>query len=105
NMLDRSKGTPTPGDTSLVRVPMQDTYIFSKNQKALRADYNFSSKANFFFHWVDDAQQESQGLGIFSGNSYPNSAITKPSFSFSNLSTSQVLPFCEIRKRVFSMSG
>jgi hypothetical protein len=71
NMLDRSKGTPTPGDTSLVRVPMQDTYIFSKNQKALRADYNFSAKANFFFHWVDDAQQESQGLGIFSGNSYP----------------------------------
>ena len=71
NRLDRSTGVPTPGDPSLVRVPMQDTYIFSKNQKALRADYNFSSKMNAFFHWVDDAQQESQGLGIFSGNAYP----------------------------------
>lgn len=71
NMLDRSKGAPTPGDPTLLRVPMQDTYIFSKNQKALRTDYNVSPKINFFFHWVDDAQQESQGLGIFSGNSYP----------------------------------
>jgi Carboxypeptidase regulatory-like domain len=71
NVLDRSTGAPTPGDPTLVRVPMQDTYIFSKNQKALRTDYNLGPKFNFFFHWVDDAQQESQGLGIFSGNSYP----------------------------------
>ena len=71
NMLDRSKGAPTPGDPTLIRVPMQDTYIFSKNQKALRTDYQVNSKLTFFFHWVDDAQQESQGLGIFSGNSYP----------------------------------
>jgi hypothetical protein len=71
NYLDRSQGAPIATDTSLVRVPIQDTYRFRKDQKTLRADYAISAKANFFFRWVDDAQQESQGLGIFSGNSYP----------------------------------
>jgi hypothetical protein len=71
NRLNRSTGAPIGTDPSLVRVPMQDTYVFSKNQKALRVDYNLSSKTNLFFRWVDDAQRESQGLGIFSGNSYP----------------------------------
>jgi hypothetical protein len=61
----------TPGTPDKVRVPFQDTYTFNKNQKALRADYNLSSKANLFFRWVDDGQQESQGFGIFSGNSFP----------------------------------
>ena len=62
---------PTPGVPDRVRVPFQDTYKFNKNQKALRVDYNLSSKTNLFFRWVDDAQQESQGFGIFSGNSFP----------------------------------
>lgn len=61
----------TPGQPGYVRIPFQDTYVFDKNQKALRVDYNLSSKANLFFRWVDDAQQESQGFGIFSGNSFP----------------------------------
>jgi hypothetical protein len=61
----------TPGVPDQVRVPFQDTYRFSKNQKALRVDYNLSAKTNLFFRWVDDAQQESQGFGIFSGNSFP----------------------------------
>ena len=61
----------TPGVPDRVRVPFQDTYKFNKDQKALRVDYNLSSKANLFFRWVDDAQQESQGFGIFSGNSFP----------------------------------
>ncbi len=71
NKLNRSTGAPIATDPSLVRVPMQDTYRFRKDQKTLRVDYAISSKANFFFRWVDDAQRESAGLGIFSGNSYP----------------------------------
>src|SRR5690242_11906886 len=62
---------PTPNTPDSVRVPFQDTYRFNKDQKALRVDYNISSKANAFFRWVDDAQRESQGYGIFSGNSFP----------------------------------
>jgi hypothetical protein len=66
-----SSFAPTPGQPGYVRIPFQDTYVFSKNQKALRIDYNLSSKTNLFFRWVDDGQQESQGFGIFSGNSFP----------------------------------
>lgn len=60
-----------PNAPELVRVPFQDTYTFHKDQKALRIDYAISSKANAFFRWVDDAQQESQNFGIFSGNTFP----------------------------------
>lgn len=61
----------SPAGPDLVRVPFQDTYKFGKNQKALRADYNVNAKTQFFFRWVDDGQQESQGFGIFSGNNFP----------------------------------
>ncbi len=71
NGLDRSAGVPIATDPSVVRVPMQDFYRFRKDQKALRVDYAMSARTNFFFRWVDDAQRESAGLGIFSGNSYP----------------------------------
>jgi hypothetical protein len=63
--------TPTPGNPDSVRIPFQDNYNFDKDQKALRVDYAISSKANAFFRWVDDSQQESQSYGIFSGNSFP----------------------------------
>ena len=53
------------------QVNFQDTYTFYKNQYVVRADYNFGPKANTFFRYVDDRQQESAGLGIFSGNSFP----------------------------------
>ncbi len=53
------------------QVNYQDTYTFYKNQYALRVDYNFSSKANAFFRYVDDRQQEQQNFGIFSGPSFP----------------------------------
>ena len=53
------------------QVNFQDTYTFYKNQYALRVDYNFGPKANAFFRYVDDRQQESQGFGIFSGPSFP----------------------------------
>jgi hypothetical protein len=53
------------------QVNFQDTYVFYKNQYALRVDYNFGPKANTFFRYVDDRQQESQGFGIFSGPSFP----------------------------------
>ena len=67
----RSGAVQTPNSPDAVRVPFQDTYRFNKDQKALRVDYAISSKANAFFRWVDDSQQESQGYGIFSGNSFP----------------------------------
>ncbi len=53
------------------QVNFQDTYTFTKNQYVLRVDYNFGPKANAFFRYVDDRQQESQGFGIFSGDSFP----------------------------------
>lgn len=53
------------------QVNFQDTYTFYKNQYAVRVDYNFGPKANAFFRYVDDRQQEQQGFGIFSGPSFP----------------------------------
>src|SRR3984957_6378616 len=53
------------------QINFQDTYTFRKNQYVARVDYNFGPKANTFFRYVDDRQQESQGFGIFSGNSFP----------------------------------
>ncbi len=53
------------------QVNFQDTYTFYKNQYALRVDYNFGPKANAFFRYVDDRQQEQEGFGIFSGPSFP----------------------------------
>jgi len=57
--------------TDLQQINFQDTYVFYKNQYAARVDYNFGPKANAFFRYVDDRQQESQGFGIFSGPSFP----------------------------------
>lgn len=53
------------------QINFQDTYTFYKNQYVVRVDYNFGPKANTFFRYVDDRQQESDGFGIFSGNSFP----------------------------------
>ena len=53
------------------QINFQDTYVFDKNQYVVRIDYNFGPKANAFFRYVDDRQQESDGYGIFSGNSFP----------------------------------
>jgi Carboxypeptidase regulatory-like domain/TonB-dependent Receptor Plug Domain len=53
------------------QINFQDTYTFRKNQYIVRVDYNFGPKANAFFRYVDDRQQESDGYGIFSGNSFP----------------------------------
>ena len=53
------------------QINFQDTYTFYKNQYVARVDYNFGPKANAFFRYVDDRQQESQGFGIFSGPSFP----------------------------------
>lgn len=59
------------GFGDLLQIPFQDTYVFRKNQYATRVDYSFGPKANAFFRYVDDRQQESKGFGIFSGPSYP----------------------------------
>lgn len=53
------------------QIPFQDTYVFYKNQYAARVDLNFGPRANAFFRYVDDRQQESKQFGIFSGPSYP----------------------------------
>lgn len=53
------------------QVNFQDTYVFYKNQYAARIDYTFGPKANAFFRYVDDRQQEHQTFGIFSGPSFP----------------------------------
>ncbi|WP_263381357.1 Plug and carboxypeptidase regulatory-like domain-containing protein [Granulicella arctica] len=53
------------------QINFQDTYKFTKNQFVLRIDYNFGPKANAFFRYVDDRQQESDNFGIFSGPSFP----------------------------------
>ncbi len=53
------------------QINFQDTYTFDKNQYVARVDFNFGPKANAFFRYVDDRQQESDGYGIFSGNSFP----------------------------------
>jgi hypothetical protein len=54
-----------------LQIPFQDTYTFRKNQYAARVDFTFGPKANAFFRYVDDRQQEQEGFGIFSGPSYP----------------------------------
>ena len=53
------------------QINFQDTYTFRKNQYAARVDFTFGPKANAFFRYVDDRQQEQQGFGIFSGPSFP----------------------------------
>jgi hypothetical protein len=59
------------GHSDEEQVNFQDTYTFYKNQFAARVDYTFGPKANAFFRYVDDRQQESMGFGIFSGPSFP----------------------------------
>ena len=53
------------------QINFQDTYHFYKNQYVARVDYNFGPKANAFFRYVDDRQQEQTSFGIFSGPSFP----------------------------------
>ncbi len=69
--LNRAGAAGVPGNPELVRVFTQDSYSLKKRQEVVRFDYNINSKNNFFFRWVDDSQDENQGLGMFSDNSYP----------------------------------
>src|SRR5215510_3319557 len=69
--LNRAGAAGVPGSPELVRVFNQDSYVLSKRQEVARIDYNINSKHNFFFRWADDSQDENQGLGLFSNNSYP----------------------------------
>jgi hypothetical protein len=71
--LDRSNGVTVPGGANpeLLRVFVQDQYRLKKRQEVVRVDYNVSSKTNFFFRWVDDSQDEVQGVGIFASSSFP----------------------------------
>lgn len=65
SFFDVSGAPGTPGSPEAVRFPYQQQYGFTKDAKILRYDWQISSKANFFFRWADDAQQETQPLGIF----------------------------------------
>src|SRR5215831_623591 len=71
--LPRGNGVPVPGGNNpeLLRVFVQDAYTLRKRQEVVRVDYNISSKSNFFFRWVDDSQDEDQGVGIFASSSFP----------------------------------
>ena len=71
--LSRTGAGPVPGGNNpeLVRVFVQDQYRLRKRQEVLRVDYSISSMTNFFFRWVDDSQDEDQGVGIFSSSSFP----------------------------------
>ncbi len=71
--LPRTGGIPVPGGNNpeLLRVFVQDQYRLQKRQEVVRVDYNLSSKTNFFFRWVDDSQDENQGVGIFAASSFP----------------------------------
>lgn len=88
--LNRAGAQSVAGSPELVRVFNQDAYNLDKRQQILRFDYNINQNNNFFFRWVDDSQSENQGLGMFSGNSFPNlpQYRSKPGSSWSwNLST------------------
>src|SRR5260370_17741794 len=65
NFVSRANATPTPGIPEQVRIPFSPTYVFDKNAKVARVDYNISPNMNFFFRWSDDAQQDQQDIGIF----------------------------------------
>jgi hypothetical protein len=71
--LPRTGGIPVPGGNNpeLLRVFVQDQYRLRKRQEVVRVDYNISAKTNFFFRWVDDSQDEDQGIGIFNASSFP----------------------------------
>ncbi len=53
------------------QINFQDTYVFYKNQYVARVDLQLRPEGQCFFRYVDDRQQESEGFGIFSGNSFP----------------------------------
>ncbi len=55
----------TPNIPEQVRHPYQQNYGFEKDAKVGRVDWAISSRMNFFFRWADDAQLETQPLGIF----------------------------------------
>jgi hypothetical protein len=61
--LQALRERPTSSET--VRFPYQQVYGFEKDAKVARIDWAINSKMNFFFRWADDAQQETQSLGIF----------------------------------------
>lgn len=63
--VDVSGDPGTPNVPEQVRHPYQQNYGFEKDAKVARIDWAISSKMNFFFRWADDAQQETQALGIF----------------------------------------
>ncbi len=65
SFFDVSGDPGTPGVPETVRHPYQQQYLFRKDGKVLRYDWAMSSKATFFFRWADDAQRETQSLGIF----------------------------------------
>ena len=68
---NRASASPTPNVPEQVRLPFQNSYGFNKDAKVLRYDWAISPKANFFFRWADDAQNETNLLGIFASTPYP----------------------------------
>jgi hypothetical protein len=71
NQVNRTGLQVTPGVPETLRYFYQQQYIFDKNAKVARVDWNLGPKATFFFRWADDAQSEGQDLGIFASTPYP----------------------------------
>ena len=70
-MLDYSRGQALATQPEMIRIPYQDVYRLTKDQKALRVDYNLNTRTNAFFRWVDDGQTESQRSMLWGWNPLP----------------------------------
>lgn len=70
-LYDRSAGQALAANPELLRVPFTPTYKFDKDAWVVRADYNISPSATFFFRWADDSQSEEDNRGIFTTTPFP----------------------------------
>jgi hypothetical protein len=70
-LYNRTGGQPLSASPELLRVPFTPTYKFNKDAWVVRADYNISPRANLFFRWADDSQDEQDDRGIFGSTPFP----------------------------------
>lgn len=71
NLANRSAALPLSASPELVRIPLEHTYKFDKDAWVVRADYNISPSATFFFRWADDDNYEENNRGIFGTTPFP----------------------------------
>ena len=66
---------PNPG---YVRYTYTNPVTLNKDQDLLRIDYAVSSKMNTYFRWVNDDQEESNGLSIWGSEPFPIQTQFRP---------------------------